>query len=104
MAKTQTVVGKIELNHRTLAAILDGGLGMDRVLREDAEKVLARAQTIAPVRSGRYKASLHIETVHTDRMVVRVVATAPHSRIVEGRDQVLTKALSASSGKRGKKR
>jgi hypothetical protein len=102
VATTQTVVGKVELNHRTLAAILNGDLGMDKVLHDEAGKVLARAQAIAPVSSGKYKAELGIEETHTDRLVVRVVARAPYSRLVEYRHGVLTRALAASSGKRGK--
>jgi hypothetical protein len=101
-------IGPIKLNHGTLQAILDGGSGMAGVLQSDAAKVLSRAQALAPVESGDYKRSLHIETGHTDRMVVRVVADVrkkgkfPYGLMVEREHHVLAKALAASGGRPGR--
>ena len=81
--------------------------GVEKLLRSDkvrgeieerAKKVLARALADAPVVTGNYRASLHIETDITDRVRVRVVADAPHSHLVEAQSGVLSRALDEASG------
>ena len=99
---TDTILGPLTLTHATIDAILVGGLGMREVLLEEAGKVLARAQAISPQETGRYRASFTLVEHKSDRLPVRVVNTAPYSRLVEYRHGVLTRALAASIGKRGK--
>lgn len=66
------------------------------VLTPHAEAVLAAAQAGAPVASGRYRDSLHIESDTTDRAVERVVASAPHALLVESRTGNLARAMGAA--------
>lgn len=82
-----------KLNHKTIEEYLDGQHGVEAALEAEAEERLARAQANAPVVSGDYKRSLHIETGHTDRMVKRVVADVPYAMLVEADHGVLTRAL-----------
>lgn len=61
---------------------------MEAAMRERAEKVRARAAATAPVETGRYKASLRVESGmhggdHHDRAFARVVADVPYGLIVE---------------------
>lgn len=97
-------VGPVRLNSATMRSLLDGGYGMAEALREDAQKVLARARSIAPVDTGEYRDSIHIEDDHTDRMVVRIVADDRKAPIIEHNHAVLARALGASGGRRGRKR
>lgn len=66
------------------------------MLTERAERVLAAAQSSAPVETGRYKAGLGVQQDTTDRAVARVVGTAPHSHIVEANTGNLARALDAA--------
>ena len=84
---------RVEVNSAVLQQYLDGEHGVEARLEQKAQGALARAQAVAPVESGAYKASLRIETDHTDRMVKRVVADVPYAMQVEARDGVLAKAL-----------
>lgn len=86
----------VELNSSEIQSYLDGGHGVSSLLNEAASRVLSAAQSAAPVESGEYQGSLHLETDHTDRMVVRVVADAPHALVVEARDGVLARAIDAA--------
>lgn len=99
-----TRVGRVSLNRGTIRNLLNGGYGMAEVLREDAQKVLARARSIAPVDTGEYRDSIHIEDDHTDRMVVRIVADDRKAPIIEHNHAVFARALGASGGRRGRKR
>lgn len=74
---------KIKLNSRGVQSYLDGGGGVEAVLQAEAEKSAARARASAPSDSGAYRASIHIETAKTDRMVKRVVADVPYALVVE---------------------
>jgi hypothetical protein len=94
-------LGPIKLNSATIQEILDGGVGMRDKLLADAQRVLGRARAAAPVDSGDYQRSLHIEETHTDRLVIRVVSDSPYARAVERKHRVLGKALAASSGRTG---
>jgi len=62
-------------------------------LTDRGERVLSAAESNAPVASGEYRDGLEIQQDTTDRAVVRVVGTAPHSLIVEANHGVLARAL-----------
>lgn len=87
---------RTKLNSAVIQQYLDGEHGVEATLRERAEAVLAAAQAGAPVDTGEYLDSLHIEVDHTDRMVVRVVADAYHAWIVEVTTGNLASALDAA--------
>lgn len=82
-----------KLNSGGIQSYLDGGGGVEAMLEAKAQEVLARAQASAPVASGAYRDSLHVETDHTDRMVKRVVADAPHAMVVEANTGNLARSL-----------
>lgn len=87
-----------KLNHGGIQSYLDGGGGVEALLEAKAQEVLARAQASAPYDAARtsgehYRDSLHIETDHTDRMVKRVVADAPHAMVVEANTGNLARSL-----------
>jgi len=85
-----------KLNYARVGQILHGDAGIDKALTSRAEKMLAVAKAIAPVKTGAYRASLHVETVqHPTRMVARIVASAPHAHLVERKNSVLAKALAS---------
>ncbi len=100
-----STMGPITLNYETIAHMLHGGYGVTEALREDAERVLAKAKSIAPVVSGDYERSLHIE-VHDGkkRLTYRVIADVVYAPKVERDHSVLAKARSASTGEKGKKK
>ena len=81
------------LNHRTLQQYLDGEHGVEAVLDSEATAALSRAEANAPVVSGAYRASLHVETARTDRMVKRVVADVPYALRVEADHGTLSRSL-----------
>ena len=87
---------RIKLNSAGIQSYLDGGGGVDALLEAEAQERADRARANAPVASGAYRDSIHVETDHTDRMVVRVVASAPHAFVVEARNGVLAKASDAA--------
>ena len=87
---------RVTLNSSEIQSYLDGGHGVDSLLEAAAQRVLNAAQSSAPVESGDYLDSLHIETDHTDRMVVRVVSDAPHAWVVEANTGNLARALDAA--------
>lgn len=89
-------LGRVRLNSSEIQTYLDGGHGVDSMLRATAARVLSAAEVNAPVESGEYVSSLHMEEDHTDRMVVRVVAGAAHALVVEARDGVLARAIDAA--------
>lgn len=84
---------KAKVNGAEIQKYLDGGNGVDSLLESEANAVLSRAQGNAPVDTGAYRASLHIESDHTDRMVKRVVADVPYAFVVEAKHGVLGKSL-----------
>lgn len=87
---------RVRLNSSEIQSYLDGGHGVDALLHAAASSVLSAAQSNAPVDSGEYQGSLHIEEARTDRLVVRVVADAPHALVVEANEGVLARALDAA--------
>lgn len=88
---------RVELNHGGMRDLLNSP-GVRAELTRRAERVLARAKPTAPVESGEYQASLHIEQDTTDRAVVRVVAGTDHGMAVEANHGTLARALGAAGG------
>lgn len=89
MAKT-----KVKLISPGVQALLnDSGVRAD--LHRRAEAVAAAARASAPVASGAYRDSIHVEDATTDRAVVRVVAGSSHAMLVESKTGNLAKALGA---------
>jgi hypothetical protein len=86
-------VARVTINHRGIQEYLDGKHGVEAVLEREAQQSLDRAKASAPVRTGAYKDSLHIETVHTDRMVKRVVADVDYAPVVEAGTGNLARSL-----------
>lgn len=93
MARTE-----VKLNHSAIQEYLDGDHGIEAMLREHAEKVLAAAKQDAEgyVVTGNYLAGLEISSDHTDRLVYRVKGTAPHSHLVEANHGTLSRALDSA--------
>jgi hypothetical protein len=92
MAKT-----RVELNSPGVRALLnDDGVRADLTRR--MESVLGAAVSGAPVESGAYRDSIHIEQATTDRAVVRVAAGTDHALTVEARTGNLSRALDAAGG------
>lgn len=68
--------------------------GMQQVLRDAAEPIAARARATAPVDSGEYRDSIHVETeVHRYVAVARVVASDRKAPIIEAKTGNLARAL-----------
>jgi hypothetical protein len=76
-----------------LQHLLDGGDGVEAELEEEAQQRADRAIAGAPVDSGAYQNSIHVETDHTDRMVKRVIADVPYAMVVEANTGNLGRAL-----------
>lgn len=72
--------------------------GVRAAVAAEADRVFAAAVASAPVESGAYQASIHRESVTTDRAVERVVADAPHAHLVEARTGNLARALGVAGG------
>ena len=72
-------MARVKINHSAIQEYLDGQHGVDSLLEREAAKAEARAKASAPVKTGAYKDSIHVETVHTDRMVKRVTADVDHA-------------------------
>lgn len=72
--------------------------GVRDFLHRRAEAVAARARSTAPVEAGEYRSSIGVRDDTTDRAVALVVATAPHSRIIESRTGNLVRALGSEGG------
>lgn len=84
---------RFKLTPNSLQAYLDGGNGVEALLDEQAQQRADRARSSAPVASGSYRDSIHVETDHTDRMVKRVVADVPYAMVIEANTGNLGKAL-----------
>lgn len=84
---------RIKLNSAGIQSYLDGGGGVDAMLQAEAETRAERARANAPVASGAYRDSIHVETDHTDRMVKRVVADVPYAMVVEANTGTMARSL-----------
>lgn len=85
---------RVKLNSRGIQQLLKSG-GVRADLTARAQRVLAAAEASAPVVSGAYRDGLAIVQDTTDRAVVRVAGTAPHSHLVEANTGNLARALDA---------
>jgi len=88
-------MARVKLNGRGVQAILNSS-ETRAILTPKAESVLAAAKASAPVASGAYRDSLHIEQDTTDRVVVRVVADVPYALLVEANTGTLSRALDSA--------
>jgi hypothetical protein len=88
----------VKLNHETVQEYLDGEHGISDMLDQRINRVLSDAQMHAPVKTGAYRDSLKVETVHTDRMVKRVSSDVDYALIVEARTGTLARSLDAAAG------
>lgn len=86
-------LSRFKLNHAGIQSYLDGGHGVDSLVRSRAEEVASRAKSSAPVDSGAYRDSIHLEEGHTDRLVVRVVADVDYAMVVEANTGNLARSL-----------
>lgn len=85
-------------NSAAAQAILDGQGGTRALLHTKAQAVLAAARDSAPVDTGEYRNGLHVAEAHTDRLVVRVVASDRKGFILEAKYGILSSALDAAGG------
>lgn len=76
-------MAKVKLNSAGIQSYLDGNHGVEALLDAEAEDVADRWRSNAPVESGAYQASIHVETDRTDRMVKRVTADVDYAMVVE---------------------
>lgn len=88
---------KVRLNHSGVADLLKDS-GVRAELTRRMERVKQEAVSSAPVASGDYRDSIHIEQDTTDRAAVRVVAGTDHALVVEARTGTLARALDAAGG------
>lgn len=88
---------KFTLNHSNVGKILKSD-GVRRDLTKRAERVLAEAESTAPVESGAYRDGLEIVQETTDRAVVRVAGTVAYTLRVEAETGNLSRALDAAGG------
>lgn len=86
----------IKINHSEIQSYLDGDHGVEALLEEHAQQALSAAQNAAPVASGTYRDSLHIETDKTDRMVKRVASDVDYALVVEANHGTLSRALDSA--------
>lgn len=67
-------------------------------LTDRMERALSYAESNAPVLTGNFRAGLKLRQDTTDRAVVRLVGTAPHTHLVETRTGLLARALDEAGG------
>lgn len=87
---------RVEMNGRGVEELLTSP-EVRADLRDRAERVLgaARDEAAGFIVTGNYYNGLKIREDTTDRAVVRVVGTAPHSHLVEAAHGTLARALDA---------
>lgn len=88
---------KIRMNSSGMRAFLRSA-AVGSALRPPAERIASAARASAPVETGAYRDSIHVESATTDRVVARVVADVPYARVVEARTGTLARALGAAGG------
>jgi hypothetical protein len=89
---------KVKLNHGNIQKVLTSNQMYD-ALETEASEILDKAKELAPVETGAYKDSLHLERDLTDRAVVRVVAgneEVEYALGVEAKHAVLGVSLNMS--------
>lgn len=70
------------------------GVRADLTSRMSAAESTAKSN--APVESGEYRDSIHVEQDTTDRVVVRLVADAPYAMVVESKTGNLARSLDSA--------
>lgn len=88
---------KVTLDRGGVRELLSSA-GVRGALGVQADAVREAAVRSAPVATGEYRDGIERASVTTDRAVERVVATAPHSNLVEARTGNLARALGAVGG------
>lgn len=88
---------KVKLKSAGVKALLNDP-GVRAELTRRAGPVLSAARASAPVESGAYRDSIHIEQGTTDRAVVRVVASVPYAMTVEASTGNMARSLDAAGG------
>ena len=91
------MVARIRLNHSGMKELLNSS-GVRAEMTTRAEQVLAVAQSSAPVASGAYKESLHINQGTTDRAVVNVATDVPYAMKIQSDTGHLLRSLDAAGG------
>lgn len=87
----------VRLNSPGVAKVLNDN-GVRGFLQSLARRVEQVAKANAPVDTGAYRDSIHIENATTDRAVVRVVADDEKAMLVESRTGNLARAVDAIGG------
>lgn len=90
---------RVKMNDANVRAFLRSE-AVSRVMDRPAEVVEAEAKHTAPVLTGTYRDSIHVETEITDRVKKRVGSGVPYSRVVNGRTGNLARALDSIAGRR----
>lgn len=88
---------KFQMSHPGMAQMLREHW-IEAVVRGPAERVAEQARSTAPVLTGAYKNSIHVELVMTGRVVARVVASDRKAPLIEARTGNLARALAAARG------
>jgi hypothetical protein len=87
----------VKLNGGGVRALLKSS-EVRNYLTTKGERALAAAQASAPVATGRYRDSLHLNQGTTDRAAVRVTTDVPYAMAVEAKHGVLARSLRGVSG------
>lgn len=87
----------VKLNGGGVRAVLKSR-EVREMLTSKGERALAAAKASAPVATGRYRDSLHLNQGTTDRAAVRVTTDVEYAMAVEARDGVLARCLRGVSG------
>jgi hypothetical protein len=89
---------RVELNSAGVEDLLNAP-GVVADLTRRMEAVADRARSTAPVETGTYRNSIHVEQAqHGDRDVVRVIADVNYATTVEANTGNLARALDAAGG------
>lgn len=88
---------RVELNSAGMRAMLNSP-GIAAAMMARATRVRDVARGLAPVESGRYRASITVYAARTDRAVARVGSHVPYAAAVEADHGVLQRALDAAGG------
>ncbi len=87
---------KFKPNPRGIQEYLDGQHGVAAILEQKASQVLAAAVADSHDDTHAYENGLHLETTHSDRMVVEVVSGDFKGHILEAKYGILSRALDAT--------
>jgi hypothetical protein len=86
---------KVTLKHGGMKELLNSS-DIGDMLEKKMAPALAHAKAKAPVDTGAYRDGLHLERVHTDRVVVRIVGSTDHDLVVEADTGNLARALDSA--------